>query len=334
VYVCAVTGTAANTKEIKIFKGIKATGSTWSTTYDEQPVQSIDLPVGVYRGIAVSRDGKQVFVSCMTDRSVYRYVGSPTTGYTKDPKFTFQLTKADTIPGSAYDTLGATTWDLSKPLGMGYLDANNILFVATARWLGYSIKTHNATSAYTHSKLFMLNGSTGARYDSLDIADYYYVNSDSTGLNRSYTTQICGPVVHIAGYASTYDVSVTDKKNLYTQSMYCWSVEKWVYKGTLKVFSGVEKISANVPEQWSLAQNYPNPFNPTTSFKFNVGATQHVTLTVYDALGRQLETLVNDTMQPGTYNATWNAAQYSSGVYFYRLQSGSFSETKRMTLVK
>ncbi|MCX6136493.1 MAG: hypothetical protein NTV54_03245, partial [Ignavibacteriales bacterium] len=268
VYVCAVNGTAANTKEIKIFKGIKASGTTWGLSYDDQPVQSIDLPTGVYRGIAVSRDGKQIFVSCMTDRSVYRYVGSPTTGYSKDTKFAFQLTIADSISTSSYDTTiaGQTVkkWDMSKPLGMGYLDANNILFVATARWLGYSIKTHNATSAYTHSKLFMLNGSTGARYDSLDIADYYYINSDSTGLNRSYTTQICGPVVHIAGYASTYDVSVTPQKNIYTQSMYCWAVEKWVYKGTLKVFSGVEKISSNIPEHWSLAQNYPNPFNPTT----------------------------------------------------------------------
>jgi hypothetical protein len=334
VYVCAVTGTTANTKEVKVFKGIKAAGTSWLTTYNDQPVQTIDLPVGVYRGLTTSGDGKQIFVSSMTDRSVVRYLGGPTAGYTKDTKFNFQLTIADTISTTAYDTLGSLHWDVMKPLGMDYLDGNNILFVTASRWLGFAIKTHNATSAYTCSKLFMLNPSTGARLDSLDIADYYYVNSDTIALNRSYTTVINGPDVHIAGYASTYDVSVTPAKNMYTQSMFGWAVEKWTYKGTLPTLNGVAKISSDLPERWSLAQNYPNPFNPTTNFRFDVGVASQVTLTVYDALGRQLETIVNQTMQPGTYSATWNALPYSSGVYFYKLQAGSFNETKRMVLMK
>jgi hypothetical protein len=145
---------------------------------------------------------------------------------------------------------------------------------------------------------------------------------------------INGPDVHIAGYASTYDVSVTPAKNMYTQSMFGWAVEKWTYKGTLPTLNGVAKISSDLPERWSLAQNYPNPFNPTTNFRFDVGVASQVTLTVYDALGRQLETIVNQTMQPGTYSATWNALPYSSGVYFYKLQAGSFNETKRMVLMK
>ena len=336
VYVCAVTGTTENTEEVKVFKGIKAAGTGWLTTYDDQPVQTIDLPEGVYRGLAASRDGKQLFISNMTDRTVSRYLGTPTTGYVKDTKFSFGLTLADTISTTAYDTLGSIHWDVMKPLGMDYLDGNNILFVTASRWLGFAIKTHNNTSAYTCSKLFMLNPTNGARLDSIDIADYYYVNSDTTGLSRGYTTAINGPNIHIAGYASTYDVSVSPAKNIFTQSMYGWAVEKWVYKGTLPTINlvGVAKISSGVPERWSLAQNYPNPFNPTTNFRFDVGVASQVTLTVYDALGRQLETIVNQTMQPGSYTATWNALPYSSGIYFYKLQAGSFNETKRMVLMK
>jgi len=328
VYVCAVSGTTSNTKEIKIYKGIKTVGTAWGTTYDDSPIQTIDLPTGVYRGLTTSGDGTQLFVSSMTDGAVYRYAGGPTKGYTKDPGFSFATTLADTIPGTMYDV---ASWDVGKPLGMAYLKDNNLLFVACSRWLGHLIQTHTLVDAcYSYSKIFVLNPKTGARMDSLDIAQYYY------NLTGSYTTQLFSDTAHAAGYTSTYDVGFSEKKNMFTQSMYSWVVERWHYTGTLPtvIINSVGKLSAGDPERWALAQNYPNPFNPTTSFRFDVGAASNVTLTVYDALGRQLETIVNQTMQPGSYTATWNALPYSSGVYFYKLQAGSFTETKRMVLMK
>jgi hypothetical protein len=196
--------------------------------------------------------------------------------------------------------------------------------------MGLIIKTHNATNAYTYSKVFMANPVTGKCLDTLDIANYYF------NLTGSYTSQLFTDTANAAGYASTYDVQFSENKNMFTQSMYSWVIEKWVHKGTLPTVSinSVERVSNAVPELWSLDQNYPNPFNPSTHFKFTVGSQQLVTLTVFDALGREVSTIVNEMMQPGTYTATWNALPFTSGVYFYRLQAGTFSETKRMILMK
>jgi len=102
-------------------------------------------------------------------------------------------------------------------------------------------------------------------------------------------------------------------------------------------FSGVNAVSpaaATVPEQTSLSQNYPNPFNPSTVVSFQLATASTVRLAVYDILGREVATLVNEQMTPGQHNVTWNAAGMASGVYFYRLTAGSFSQAKQMVLMK
>ncbi len=88
------------------------------------------------------------------------------------------------------------------------------------------------------------------------------------------------------------------------------------------------------PEKFSLSQNYPNPFNPGTKIEFSIPKTGFTTLVIYDALGREIEKLVNSVLNPGTYIADWITANHNSGIYFCKLISGSFSETKKMILVK
>jgi len=90
------------------------------------------------------------------------------------------------------------------------------------------------------------------------------------------------------------------------------------------------------PKDFLLKQNYPNPFNPSTSIQYAISSTQFVTLKVYDLLGREVATLVNEEKPAGSYNAqfTINNVQLSSGIYFYKLQAGSFVETKKMILLK
>ena len=83
-----------------------------------------------------------------------------------------------------------------------------------------------------------------------------------------------------------------------------------------------------------LSQNYPNPFNPITNIRYEIPKNSFVNLVVYDALGRELEILVNENLTVGTYEATFNASHYPSGVYFYRLTTDNFSETKKMILMK
>jgi len=90
----------------------------------------------------------------------------------------------------------------------------------------------------------------------------------------------------------------------------------------------------HTPEQFTLYQNYPNPFNPVTTITYSLSEQSHVTLTVYNILGSEVGTLVNEQHVPGTYSVTFDAMDLPSGIYFYTLQAGSFSETKRMVLTK
>ncbi len=94
------------------------------------------------------------------------------------------------------------------------------------------------------------------------------------------------------------------------------------------------RILPSTPNAFALAQNYPNPFNPATNLQFTIGSTQAVSLKVYDLLGREVSTLVHEKLNPGSYTIPWNASSFASGVYFYRLESGSFVETKKMVLMK
>jgi hypothetical protein len=101
----------------------------------------------------------------------------------------------------------------------------------------------------------------------------------------------------------------------------------------------VGSISQNA-FKFSLAQNYPNPFNPVTKIKFSIpaalstGEGSGVRLLVYDILGREVATLVNSTLKPGNYEVDFNGSNYASGIYFYQLTAGEFTETKRMVLIK
>jgi hypothetical protein len=108
----------------------------------------------------------------------------------------------------------------------------------------------------------------------------------------------------------------------------------WVWTEPLSV----EPVSGLIPNTFSLSQNYPNPFNPTTTINFSIPSVETtrwvVSLKVYDALGREVATLVNQQLQPGTYEVGWNASDYPSGLYFYKLTAGDFTETKRMILIK
>ena len=88
------------------------------------------------------------------------------------------------------------------------------------------------------------------------------------------------------------------------------------------------------PVAFALGQNYPNPFNPATAITYELSAVSRVRLTVFDILGREVETLVNEVKQPGTYTVAWHAAPYASGVYFYRLQAGQYVNTRKMVLLK
>jgi hypothetical protein len=91
---------------------------------------------------------------------------------------------------------------------------------------------------------------------------------------------------------------------------------------------------AAVAQAFELEQNYPNPFNPATSIRYGMPHRSHVTLTVFNALGQQVAQLVNGDMEAGYHEVTFDGSGQSSGVYFYRLQAGDFTSTKKSLLLK
>ena len=111
------------------------------------------------------------------------------------------------------------------------------------------------------------------------------------------------------------------------------------YFGRIKLVSALstgigEEHSSRMDKTFYLQQNYPNPFNPTTNLGFRTTNFGFVSLKVFDLLGREIVTLVNEEKPAGTYEMEWNAANLPSGVYFYQLKTGSYTATKKLLLLK
>lgn len=104
--------------------------------------------------------------------------------------------------------------------------------------------------------------------------------------------------------------------------------------GNISIPTGVEDEHSALPITFQLEQNYPNPFNPTTTIHFSLLTREHVTLKVFDVLGREVVTLVNEMKQPGLYEVTWEASNVPSGVYFYRFTAGQYIQTGKAVLAK
>jgi len=120
---------------------------------------------------------------------------------------------------------------------------------------------------------------------------------------------------------------------------YCWGVRSngGITKCTY-FFSGINQIGNEIPGKFMLSQNYPNPFNPVTKIKFSIPSAgngrDRSVLKLYNASGQEVQVLVNQSLQPGTYEVDWNASSHPSGVYFYKLTSGDYTQTKKMVLIK
>jgi hypothetical protein len=114
---------------------------------------------------------------------------------------------------------------------------------------------------------------------------------------------------------------------------YQYRLKQIDYDGTFE-YSDIVEVEVGLPTEFLLSQNYPNPFNPSTTIRFTISDLRFTILKVYDVLGNEIATLVNDKKPAGSYEINFNAANLPSGVYFYKLQAGNFVETKKMVLIK
>lgn len=130
-------------------------------------------------------------------------------------------------------------------------------------------------------------------------------------------------------------VVATDSQSVYVTGSANFSSTGIAYF-TLRYTSctGIEPVSGNVPSSFALMQNYPNPFNPVTTIRFDIAKSTFVKISVFDITGREVEVLASENVKPGEYEVKWNAAKYSSGVYFYSIVTDNFVDTKKMILTK
>lgn len=158
----------------------------------------------------------------------------------------------------------------------------------------------------------------------------YYSNSSDTGW-----------VGFDAGLPLPYNISAitgrTEGNNitLYAGTFYNTAQGVRIYKNEYTV--GINNISSAIPEKYSLSQNYPNPFNPSTKIRFEIQKASDVKLVVYNTIGKEISTLVNENLNAGTYETEFNGAAYNSGVYFYKLfvnGEKNIIETRKMILTK
>jgi hypothetical protein len=132
--------------------------------------------------------------------------------------------------------------------------------------------------------------------------------------------------------SSVHEYSFTDK-NL-SPGTYSYRIKKLDNSGKFSYTVAVEVTVNLAPKEFTLSQNYPNPFNPSTRIDFTTSARGQVTLKVFNILGKEVATLANGEMEAGFYQVTFDASKLSSGVYFYRLATGKFTETRRLMFLK
>ncbi len=315
VYVCTLNGDNTNTQEVKVYPPVTDPTAAWGTSHDSPPVATIDLPPGEYRGITAANGGSAIYISQSSERKILKYTFNSATGYTLDPAFDLTLDPNDLGFRDDSTTFTPTV------LGLAHSDDPGLVFAATD-----SIFFGGETGGYRYGRVYVIDDVTGANVDTIDQAKWNFEHAGdySTGSSNGLWS----------GFTSSYDVDIeASEPALYAQSWYGWAVEKWLFDGDLHVV-GIKQQSFTVPTDYALKQNYPNPFNPTTTIEFDIQKTGQVLLEVYNINGQKVATLVNRQMNPGSYSATFNAGNLSSGVYFYKLRTAEFSSVKKMILTR
>ena len=169
------------------------------------------------------------------------------------------------------------------------------------------------------------------------ISDIYFVNNNTgyagtgwlqrilkttdAGLNWGYQIVSTGSI----------RISVLNDLNVWSAQ---YGISRTTNGGGNIVYEDVKQISGNVPEDYKLYQNYPNPFNPSTKIKYDLPQKENVNVKVFDVLGNEIKTIVNESQNGGSYEAEWDASYYPSGIYFARLTAGEYAKTIKMILIK
>ena len=130
-----------------------------------------------------------------------------------------------------------------------------------------------------------------------------------------------------------HNYSYFDNINVSGKTIFYYRLKQVDFSGASQ-YSNILTVQFDMPRNFALSQNYPNPFNPTTMINYSVAKESNVTIKIYDVMGREVETLVNENKEPGNYEVNFNAQNLASGIYFYKMNAGDFTSIKKLTLLK
>jgi hypothetical protein len=236
------------------------------------------------------------------------------------------LAVAGTENGAFISTDRGASWTAANTGLTGTaLKINNMFGIFALTGNGVYLTSLTAFTGWTST------GTTGDyRTCAADIATmkYYFFGSNVGTCINLMTSQVSSlSLSGISGGAITSAV-------LYGTTMFVGTETGGVFKAPISALVTDVNEKNNLPGGMNLSQNYPNPFNPSTTISFSLPSKSYVSLTVFDALGREVSSLVSKELAAGTYSQQWHSGTAPSGVYFYRLQAGSYSETRKLVLVK
>ncbi len=211
-----------------------------------------------------------------------------------------------------------------------YLAANEIISIyrlPTSAYTGYKILSHQLTSLHSIEWFSGYNNNNPAMFGWLT---YGQIDTLFDAGGDGAVTFISKAAQEIAaGDSAVMWVGISVGAN---ESEMINNMNQAAAKYNL--ITNVKENANTLPTQYSLEQNYPNPFNPSTTIRFTIPQSEFVSLRIYDVLGNEVEALVNHDLSSGSYNVQFSTNNLSSGVYFYQLVTGSYSETKKMNLIK
>ncbi|MBC8484728.1 MAG: SBBP repeat-containing protein [Bacteroidetes bacterium] len=223
-----------------------------------------------------------------------------------------------------------------KDIGHSITADNNNNILVTGETKSSNFPIHNpgggvyyqSTNAGYQDIFILKFNSSGVRH----WATYY--GGEGSDLGWSINTDGNNYIL-VTGETISYNFPVFDPGGgAYFQSTPGYLSDVFILGFTPSGVIGINAISTNVPDNYALYQNYPNPFNPTTNVKFDIPKSSHTKLIIYDILGKEVTTLVNEKLGAGNYEVDWNGSGYTSGVYFYKLEVGDFVNVKKMLLIK
>ncbi len=330
-YLCGYTGSANNLYKLDI--------NTLTATLVSN-IGSTDSPVVT---MAINSNGVG-----------YAYDQVPeSNAYTFDP-----VSGASTLLGSlGFNANYAQDMDIDIETGIIYLAAYNLDFgegelrtmdpntgMTTLLYpFGDQISVLEFDNLYSTTPVELTSFTAGVNQNNvvLNWTTSTETNNKGFEVERKSVDEQYQDIAFVNGYGTTtqpHQYGYIDKNP--ANAKYLYRLKQIDFDGTFKYTKQVE-IDVALPVKFSLGQNYPNPFNPTTKIEYSIPSTSHITLKVYDVIGREVKTLVDDERQPGNYSVQFDAADLPSGVYFYKLkttpaggQAGIFSASKKLILIK